>query len=134
MTIEKLYQTKMTDDKSSAQLCIISHLTYFTLLMEGKAVKVIDAAVKPQAINQLLLILNAAHHVAVLWPWVKQEKSAISCCLRVGASKLIIEMQNPSSSGPEPCRPPHSVVSEESDRPDTLDEAGYIKEMVNLLP
>lgn len=62
--------------------------------MEGKAVKVMDAAVKPQALNQLLLILNAAHHVAVLWPWVKEEKSAISCCLSVGTSKLIIEMQN----------------------------------------
>lgn len=60
------------------------------VVMEGEAVKVMDAAAKPQAINQLLLILDAARRV--LWPRVKEEKSAISCCLSVPTSKLITQM------------------------------------------
>lgn len=73
-----------------------------------------EAAVKPQAINQLQLILNAAHRVLYSWPRVKEEKSAISCCLSVGISKLITEMHSLSPPGPEaPRRTPHSVASEE---------------------
>lgn len=77
-----------------------------------------DAAVTPQAINQLMLILNAAPPCAVLWPRVKEEKSAISCCLSVGTSKLITEMHSLSPPGPGPQQSLHSVVSEASDRLD----------------
>lgn len=59
-----------------------------------------DATAKPRAINQLQLILNAAHHV--LRPGVKEEKSAISRCRSVGTGNLITEILCLSPLGPEP--------------------------------
>lgn len=82
------------------------------LLIESSGSQVLmDAVVKPQAINQLQLILNAAHSVLHSWPKVKQEKSATSCCLGVGISNvnhrnvqpLTLSPRGPSTISPQCC-------------------------------
>ena len=68
--------------------------------MERKAVKAMDAAIKPQAINELQLI-PCMQPWAALWPRLRENKSAISCCLTVGKGKLITEMHSLGPAGPE---------------------------------
>lgn len=79
-----------------------------------------DAAVKPQAINQIQLILIAARHAPCSGSRWRREKSAISRCLSVGTERVNHrDAHSPISSEPGASSlSSRSVVSEASDRLD----------------